>query len=835
MPAPVCATLALITILAAIATAAPSALPQARHLGAATPPQLAASDFDLSSVKLHPDSAFARARDRNLAYMLSLDSSQLTCIFTSAANLTRCSASNCPSRGSNATAPACAPLPGEMGLGAYYGHYLGHWLSATALMFRSTGDPAVKAKAQGVIETLSDCQEAWKHRYPDQAGYLFPYDPLVFLDMLLVNANSQPVYSVPFYTLHKIMAGLLDQYQLLGSDLALAMLCELAGWVARTVANTVARGGQPLWQRVLGIEWGGMNEVLYNLYNLTEDASFLETAQLFNHFQWTGPLAAGLDNLDGSHGNDGGNHANTHIPEVIGSARGFELTGNATQQRITENFFRFVTTTHAWATGGSNDYEHWGPPMRLGDQLNDQTEESCTQYNMLKLARHLFLWSSDSVYADYTERALLNGIMGNQNQLDPDMTSFIYMLPLGGSGLHKPWGKSNSGFPCCWGTLTEQFSKLGDSIYFRSTDPSDLRIFVNLFAASTLALPGGGLLNQTTTFPVNSSTQLDVIGTHVAMTLSVRVPAWSNADHNSLAVNGQPVRVTLPPGTYYNHTIVANQQVRLVFKFPMSFWASPLADDRPEFQNTTAWMYGPLVLAGLIETTAFVPDGASSSPETFITRTDPGKLAFKARGTVDESPITMQMLPLLDIMDEAYTVYFNSLPPSPVPYSPSGSPVPCSSAVDFAFFNGSSLVSSREAQHVDVRSGNIHDNTTVLFLHEIPVTGHTVDRITLRYRYVAGYTPKPTAQVPGPTFSLALIEARTKTPVATIYNSPILDKYSFDNFTGYSPPITVNLGSLGIKNSVPLLLRLSFVNNDRNLQLLLGDDVLGLDLQIHWL
>ena len=110
-----------------------------------------------------------------------------------------------------------------------------------------------------------------------------------------------------------------------------------------------------------------------------------QTGQLFNHWQWTAPLAAGLDDLDGSYGNDGGNHANTHIPEIIGSARAFELSGNQTQYAIANNFFDFVTTTHAFVTGGSNDYEHWGAPMRVGDQLNDQTEESCTQYNMLKV------------------------------------------------------------------------------------------------------------------------------------------------------------------------------------------------------------------------------------------------------------------------------------------------------------------------------------------------------------------------------------------------------------------------------------------------------------------
>ena len=76
----------------------------------------------------------------------------------------------------------------------------------------------------------------------------------------------------------------------------------------------------------------------------------------------------------------------------------------------------------------------------------------------------------------------MNGIIGNQNKLEPAMTQFIYMLPLGAAGMYKPWGESNQGFPCCWGTLTEQFSKLSDSIYFASPDHST--IFVNQFMPS---------------------------------------------------------------------------------------------------------------------------------------------------------------------------------------------------------------------------------------------------------------------------------------------------------------------------------------------------------------
>lgn len=128
-----------------------------------------------------------------------------------------------------------------------------------------------------------------------------------------------------------------------------------------------------------------MNEALYNLYGITGDPDHLKTGQYFNHYQWTAPLAVGQDDLDASHGNVGGNHANTHIPEIIGSARGYEMTGNVTQKAIASNFFNIVTTAHSFATGGSNDHEHWGAPHLMGDQLDGDTEESCTTYNILKV------------------------------------------------------------------------------------------------------------------------------------------------------------------------------------------------------------------------------------------------------------------------------------------------------------------------------------------------------------------------------------------------------------------------------------------------------------------
>ena len=256
------------------------------------------------------------------------------------------------------------------------------------MMYNNTRSTAIKTKASTIVAALAQVQDAWGKNGAE--GYIFPYYPEVFdiMETRCGYGNTTVDYSVPYYTLHKIMAGLLDQYQLAGNAQAFAMVTKLADWVVGRVQLTFKHGGEKLWQCVLNTEWGGMNEVMYNLYEVTGKQTYLTTGLKFNHWQFSAPLAIGDDDLDASHGNTNGNHANTHIPEIIGSARGYEVSGNATQKAIAENFFSIVTQHHSWATGGSNDGEHWTTPDRMGNQLNADTEESCTQYNMLKVARY---------------------------------------------------------------------------------------------------------------------------------------------------------------------------------------------------------------------------------------------------------------------------------------------------------------------------------------------------------------------------------------------------------------------------------------------------------------
>lgn len=528
------------------------------------------------------------------------------CYFKSAIHFTA-SHSACVAPGGEGK-PGCSPLPGEMSLGGCnpslgldpqtsrvpcgtdwsathtfaprhgtdYGHYQGHWLSATAFLVNSTGNATVAAAAERVMRVYAEVMAAWKAKYGDD-GYLFPYDPLVW-DKLLAGKGAGPYYSVPFYTLHKLMAGLLDQHTHAGSALGLELVTRIAGWVDQRVAATLAAGGEALWQKVLLTEWGGMNDVLFNLHAISGDPRHLALARKFNGWVFTAPLASGHDDL----ADLPFPHANFHLPEVIGNARAYELTGNATDAAVVRTFFDALTANHSYATGGSNSGECWQQPRDLGNFLSTQTEESCTQYNVLKVARHLFQWRAEARYADFYERAILNGIVGNQNRHDDaGVTSYIYMLPLGGV-VKKGWGKSDYGFPCCWGTLSESFAKLSDSIFFASADGAT--VYVNQFVSAAVEVQPGVRLSQVAagfTTDLTSTLTLSIAQplARGALELKVRVPSWLHYPCDGcVLLNGAPLPGKATPGTYFTVSAAWKDGDTVALQYTPTLWTAPLND-----------------------------------------------------------------------------------------------------------------------------------------------------------------------------------------------------------------------------------------------------------------
>ena len=323
------------------------------HSVAPNPLPPAAQRFPLSAIHLDPTSALAESQARNARYMLSLDSERLTCLFTSAANLT-----------GTFEKPTCRAYDHPQ----YYGHYFGHYLNAMAIFLdnaaASPAGVALAAKLGGLLTTIEQVQGAWAAA--GEPGYFYPYSTVSFYN-LEAGRNCDPV-CVPYYVWHKSLAGLIDIAARLNatapslSSRARAAAVGMGNWVVDRVAGVLAKGGQAVWQNVLNTEWGGMNDALNNLFRLTGDARYLETASSFNHWAWTAPLAVRNDQLQNF-------HANTHIPEILGDLNGYALTQNATQADIVHNFVDILFANHSWATGGSNDHEWWSPPRTMLSQL----------------------------------------------------------------------------------------------------------------------------------------------------------------------------------------------------------------------------------------------------------------------------------------------------------------------------------------------------------------------------------------------------------------------------------------------------------------------------------
>lgn len=510
--------------------------------------------FKLSQVRLL-DGYLKELTLTNAEYLYSLDSDRLLHMFRLTAGIP-----------SNAT-----PLGGwEAPHMEIRGHTMGHYLSACALLYASMGDERIKAKADAIVDELEKCQLA------NGSGYLSAFPETLFIRL---ETPGQSAW-VPWYTMHKIFAGLYDMYIHAGNEKALTMLIDLAGWAKGRIDHL----SEQQMADLLNVEFGGMNEVLYNLYEITGDADHLQLAKRFDHQRIYAPLADGLDNLAGL-------HANTQIPKIVGAARRYELLGDKRYMAICNNFWDFVVKTRSYATGGNSHNEHFGTANRLADTLGNTNHETCNTYNMLRLTRHLFQWTGDAAYADYYERAFLNGILPTMH---PETGFKMYFVPMG-TGFFKVFHTKGNSFYCCTGTGMESFAKLSDSIYFHR----DNELYVNMYIASMLNWDEMGVeIEQQTDFPIEPSTKL-IIHTPkaVELAINIRIPYW--ADNGvTVKINKENQSITAEPSSYLTLERLWQDGDSIEITMPMKLHLSSLPD-KPE---RVALMYGPLVLVGLLGT-----------------------------------------------------------------------------------------------------------------------------------------------------------------------------------------------------------------------------------------
>ncbi|MBV9267145.1 MAG: glycoside hydrolase family 127 protein [Acidobacteriaceae bacterium] len=517
----------------------------------------------MTDVRLLP-SIYKDSEEANLRYLKRLDAERLLHNFRVNAGI----------------ASSAQPLGGwEKPDCELRGHFVGHYLSACALMFSSTGDRDIKGKGDYIVSELAKCQA----KLP--GGYLSAF-PLEFFDRL----NAREKVWAPFYTIHKIMAGMYDMHEHCGNQQALQVLEGMAKWAD----NWSAPIPEPHMQDILNTEYGGMNEVLYNLAAATGNDQYAVVGDRFTKKRFFNPLALRRDELRGL-------HVNTHIPQVIGAARRYELSSDERFHDVADFFWWEVTSARAYVTGGTSNGEAWlVEPRRLGAELkkSSNTTECCCAYNMLKLTRKLYEWTADPRYFDYYERTLLNHRIAAIDRESGATQYYLSIVP----GAWKTFSTEDDSFWCCTGTGVEEFSKLNNSIYFHDTNA----LYVNLFIPSTVTWKEKGLrLRQETDFPRSDriTFTIEAAAAPVRATLHIRVPYWAGPEA-SVKINREILEAIPSPGSYF--TLARNWKSgdRIEVSMPMHLHMQAMPDE----PTTQAALYGPLVLAGKLGAEGLSPE-----------------------------------------------------------------------------------------------------------------------------------------------------------------------------------------------------------------------------------
>lgn len=561
------------------------------------------------------------------------------------------------------------------------GHMAGHYLSATSRMFAATGDTSIRDKANALVAGLKACQSALG------TGHLaaFPESVLTAFESNGINTdlNITGGISVPYYTIHKVLAGLIDAHRYLGHQDALAMAVAMSDRYASRMATLTSTQVENLLRtdgsRNPHTEYGAMSDALLELAEITGDNRHRQLALVFIRDHFTAPLVAGQNNLYGL-------HANTHVAQTIGMARHARITGDATLGQAAENFWIMLTGPHAFANGG-NSFNEWldypnveaGPCIHNGAVLPYSTAETCNTHNMLKLTRQLFERSPEPRYADYFERALYNHILSS---VDPDSGRVTYFHPhQGNQKIYMPETE------CCVGSGIENTARYGEGIYFHK----DRTLWVNLYIPSELDWREQGLvIRQTGSIPYENTVTFTVMhaAAPVFATLKLRVPHWV-AGRVSVSINGQAQAVSASPSSYLalTRTWSAGDTVAVILPAALRIESSK------DVSSTKFVSYGPLLLAAKLgeeagsgdiadkhglaaqekaEMPAVIVDDAN--PSSWLRLDDPVSLRFVA---YDCGPASgLSFAPVHSIHHQKYAVYFSAMSPTKLATASQGMEIP---------------------------------------------------------------------------------------------------------------------------------------------------------------
>lgn len=507
----------------------------------------------------------------------------------------------------------------------FRGHTFGHYMSALSQAYKGTKDESEKAKLlqeiRDAVEGLKECQDAYADMKSASAGYVSAFRESI-LDKIDGSGGSDENVIVPWYNLHKVLAGLIDIYTFADDkELAKAAL-GIAENFGEYVFNRCSKLADN--QVMLRTEYGGMNEALYELYDITGNAHFKAAAEYFDEVALFNSLAAGQDVLNGK-------HANTTIPKLIGALKRYTvmMDNEDYYDALTEeeqadlekyktaavNFWDIVVEHHTYITGGNSQSEHFHEADKLyydatkSDYDGSSTCETCNTYNMLKLSRELYKLTKDKKYMDYYENTYINAILSSQN---PETGTTMYFQPMA-PGYNKVFNRPHDEFWCCTGTGMENFSKLGDTMYF--TEQSD--VYVNMYFSSTFTFEKQNLkLTQTANIPNKDEVTVSVAaidGSKVAAgtNLKFRIPDWV-AGEAAILVNGE--KLAAADNKESGYVTVADVKAGDVIKliFPMEVRAYTTQDNR----GFAAFRYGPVALSAALGTNNI----EDSSPNGILVR-----------------------------------------------------------------------------------------------------------------------------------------------------------------------------------------------------------------------
>ncbi|MGO9112008.1 MAG: beta-L-arabinofuranosidase domain-containing protein [Thermoguttaceae bacterium] len=546
------------------------------------------------------------------------------------------------------------------------GHYAGHYLSAAARMFAATGDSTFRDKANYMVKVLAECQEKLG------GGYLSAF-PAAWFDNLEANPRGA---SVPYYTIHKILAGLLDVHALCGNPQALDVAAKMSDYFAARIAKLTPEQIEAMFRTDFtgnpGNEFGGMAEALTDLCELARKAGdanagrHLKLAAVFNRPWFVDPLAEGKDKLSGLHGN-------THAAQAVGLARFAQVVGDERTGKAAASFWRMVVNDHSFVNGGNSFNEKLrdaGTEVAgKGDAaLSPVTAESCNTYNMLKLTRLLSEREPSVAYADYNENALYNHVLSS---IEPDHGRVMYHMSMrpGDYRIHI-----NEPF-CCQGSGIEHAARFGEAIYFHK----DRLLWVNLFIASTLDWSEQGIkLSMETRYPESGAVKLTLkTAAPVQATIHLRIPGWLQGPA-VVKINGTRQPAAAAAGEYLALARTWNDADAIELELPLSLRVRPSKDD----PNTVSFFYGPVLLAGQLGRTGMpesdvtgqnaldntpawpvpVLIGPASAALASLKPVAGQPLEFEARmvNSADRKEVAVRLAPFYQVQHQRYAVYWKA-------------------------------------------------------------------------------------------------------------------------------------------------------------------------------